>query len=373
MEFENGLAPVKIDNKWGFIDKMGHEIISPKFNDAMMFENGLAPVKTDDKRGFIDKTGREIISPKFNDAKMFENGLAPVKTDNKWGFIDKTGREIIAPQYNEVVISIDPVTYKTGYNCQLNPDTLIIDGIEGLIPKSDYVSLLEAGLTKIQFDRGQSIIYNINHEITTTKYDQIEWFEGKTYKVKRDGKWGLIDETGREFVTFQYDEIENFKDGFAAVKKDNKWGLIDRTGHEVIAPQYDISVNEIFGWIRKNGKYGYIDTTTREIIPCFLDNYHLTAEHAYLLYCSDKKGLLFTDEKTYIPPEYDEIAHPRDEWVMVMKNNRWGWVDHRGNVKIPCRYDAATPFNGEGWATVFQFGMQFRINKKGEMIWRKGR
>jgi hypothetical protein len=55
---------------------------------------------------------------------------------------------------------------------------------------------------------------------------------------------------------------------------------------------------------------------------------------------------------------------------MVMKNNKWGWVDHRGNVMIPCRYDAATPFNEEGWATVLQFGLQFRINTKGEMIWR---
>lgn len=60
---------------------------------------------------------------------------------------------------------------------------------------------------------------------------------------------------------------------------------------------------------------------------------------------------------------------------MVMKNGKWGWVDHRGNIMIPCRYDAATPFNSydeKGYATVLQFDMQFRINTKGEMIWRVG-
>jgi hypothetical protein len=86
-------------------------------------------------------------------------------------------------------------------------------------------------------------------------------------------------------------------------------------------------------------------------------------------------GLFFVDSMTWIPAEYEEIAQPNDPWIMVMKNGKWGWVDHKGNIKIPCRYNAATPFNDysnetDGYATVFQFGLQFRINKKGEMIWR---
>jgi hypothetical protein len=56
---------------------------------------------------------------------------------------------------------------------------------------------------------------------------------------------------------------------------------------------------------------------------------------------------------------------------MVMKNNKWGWVDHSGKTMIPCRYDAATPFNTEGKAWVAQFGERFRINKEGLMVWER--
>jgi len=38
-----------------------------------------------------------------------------------------------------------------------------------------------------------------------------------------------------------------------------------------------------------------------------------------------------------------------DEWVMVLKNGKWGWVDHSGKVIIPCRYDAATPVKVPFW------------------------
>lgn len=126
--------------------------------------------------------------------------------------------------------------------------------------------------------------------------------------------------------------------------------------------------------VKTSGKEkGVIDSMGKELVPCILDRFHPCAEHTYLLYRSNKKGLLFADEKTYITPEYDEIANPRDPWVLVQKNGKWGWVDHRGNVIIPCRFDAATQFNtfdGKGYATVLQFGLQFRINSRGEMIWR---
>jgi hypothetical protein len=45
------------------------------------------------------------------------------------------------------------------------------------------------------------------------------------------------------------------------------------------------------------------------------------------------------------------------------------------NIMIPCRFDAATPFNTydeKDYATVLRFGLQFRINTKGEIIWRVG-
>jgi len=35
--FSNGLAPVQIDDKWGYIDNTGNLVINPKFDFAFSF------------------------------------------------------------------------------------------------------------------------------------------------------------------------------------------------------------------------------------------------------------------------------------------------------------------------------------------------
>lgn len=39
-----GLAPVQVDNRWGFIDTNGRFVINPQFDRAEPFAEGLAPV-----------------------------------------------------------------------------------------------------------------------------------------------------------------------------------------------------------------------------------------------------------------------------------------------------------------------------------------
>ena len=112
----------------------------------------------------------------------------------------------------------------------------------------------------------------------------------------------------------------------------------------------------------------------REIIPTILEHHHLVAKDLELLYANMNTdttfGFFFWDTNTYIPPEYDEIRMPgEDPFVMVRKGNTWGWVDRRGKVVIPIHFDAVTPFDATGRAWVLQYGLQFYINRKGEMVW----
>src|SRR6218665_2038281 len=88
---ETLLVPVKIDGKWGYIDKNGKITIKPQFDEAQWFQEGLASVKLDGKWGYIDKTGKMAIKPQFEDAQWFHEGLARIKLGSKLGYIDKTG------------------------------------------------------------------------------------------------------------------------------------------------------------------------------------------------------------------------------------------------------------------------------------------
>ncbi|ECR3642583.1 WG repeat-containing protein, partial [Campylobacter coli] len=65
--FWEGLAGVKLNGKWGFIDKNGEFAIKPNFDDAWYFREGLAKVGLNGKYGLIDKSGKIVIEPIFDD------------------------------------------------------------------------------------------------------------------------------------------------------------------------------------------------------------------------------------------------------------------------------------------------------------------
>ena len=95
-EYYEGLASVKLNGKWGFIDKTGKEVIPIKYDNAGSFSERLASVKLNDKWGFIDKTGKEVIPIKYDDVYSFsEISLALVKLEGKWFYINPKGECVI--------------------------------------------------------------------------------------------------------------------------------------------------------------------------------------------------------------------------------------------------------------------------------------
>ena len=102
-EFSSGLARVKLNGTWGFVDKKGKEVITPKFDFACNFtEEDFAKVALNGKYGFIDKTGKEIIPLMYDEISDFTEGIAKVALNEKYGVVDKTGKEIIPLMYDKI-------------------------------------------------------------------------------------------------------------------------------------------------------------------------------------------------------------------------------------------------------------------------------
>ncbi len=81
-------AAVKVDGKWGFVDKKGTMQIEPQFDEARSFKNGLAAVRVQDKWGFIDEEGTICIEPAFDSAKDFNaKGGCFVKNGDQWNLL----------------------------------------------------------------------------------------------------------------------------------------------------------------------------------------------------------------------------------------------------------------------------------------------
>jgi WG containing repeat len=100
--FSEGLAGVKIGDKWGFINRTADEVIPRKFDNIYPFSEGLAGVQIGGKYGFIDRQGKQVIPPKFDRVFSFKNGFAPVTigehgtVNAKVGYIDKQGKLTIS-------------------------------------------------------------------------------------------------------------------------------------------------------------------------------------------------------------------------------------------------------------------------------------
>jgi len=116
--FESGLAPVYThgselaDGTCRYIDQTGTTAFPQAFQRGGEYSEGLAPVCVDNTWGFIDTSGRMVIKPQFDNpsgypypdfyllpSNGFSGGLAPVALNHQVGYIDKTGAFVVAPQY----------------------------------------------------------------------------------------------------------------------------------------------------------------------------------------------------------------------------------------------------------------------------------
>ncbi len=62
--FSEGLAPVKINSKWGYIDRLGNVLITPKFETVTPFHNGLAYATVNAaESGYINHSGQFVWRP----------------------------------------------------------------------------------------------------------------------------------------------------------------------------------------------------------------------------------------------------------------------------------------------------------------------
>ena len=66
---------------------------------TMRTSQGIFPVRMNGKYGFIDHAGKLKLQPQFDNAGEFKDGRAPVQMGSAWGYIDKTGKIVVNPQF----------------------------------------------------------------------------------------------------------------------------------------------------------------------------------------------------------------------------------------------------------------------------------
>lgn len=83
------------DSKYDIYNYRGEYVVSVDGERAGMFGCGLACIKKDGLWGYINTKGEVVIECMYDDAEMFSSdGIARVRLGDKWGYIDEQGNAI---------------------------------------------------------------------------------------------------------------------------------------------------------------------------------------------------------------------------------------------------------------------------------------
>ena len=276
-DFSEGLVAVKLNGKWGFIDKSGNEVVPLKYDWAGSFSEGLAPVRLNGKYGYINKSGKLVLPLKYEDAWDFSEGLARVELSGMWGYINKSGKLVIPLKYDwagsfseglanvklygkfgfidksgKVVVPFeydDAGAFSEGLArvClfkRIHIDNIGMDYLWGFIDKSGDTVIPHLYYRVSDFHEGLANIGNAIITISEPLIDKsnkwVQWpfreYYGDWYFTEgfarvcshSNHKWGFIDKSKKSVVPPKYDEARHFSEGLAAVSLNGKWGFISR-------------------------------------------------------------------------------------------------------------------------------------------------
>jgi hypothetical protein len=291
----NSLFPVKIGQKWGYINNQGKLTIPADFDFVWSFSQNRALIKQDGLLGIIDEQGKWIMRPEikgytlpmtegtfllvengkykfldkngnqltqsFDQAFQIQEGLAAVKYSGKWGYIDRTGNVVISFQYDHAN------SFSEGL-AQVNKDSKgffinkIGQKVFEIAPKMSASNFSE-GLARIEINDLYGFIDTTGKIVVQPEFPEAEDFTEGLARVSTQSStyYGFINKSGEISIPPKYKDANPFSEGLASIKIGEKWGFINQRGQLVIPLKFDKAYNFECGIasVEINNKQGFIN------------------------------------------------------------------------------------------------------------------
>ena len=288
--FNEGLAPVKVGDLWGYINR-NKFVIEPQYNNARSFHEGLAAVQIGDLWGYINKDRELVIEPKFDSVGSFREGLAHAKQcRSSHDYVTCVVFEQLPPFFSSFIYKLGYINKSGNFDIRLDPKQLdskkiqlIRDFNEGLAPikvgdlwgyidKNPYPTPEKwkgSGLRPAKSLLRRNMNYFIRPQFTDARI-----FNEGLAPVKVGDLWGYIrKETRNFFIRPKFDAAGNFSEGLAPVKIGNEWGYISKETREFAIELDFNNIDDIGNFIKGlarvkiNGQWGYINKAGVFVIP----------------------------------------------------------------------------------------------------------
>ncbi len=427
--FSEGMAPVLVGDKWGFIDTMGRMRISPQFQDNetpdfepermrtwnreqiqenwfydpnypdrghkidgsqapswfFTFINGSAWIKTSKGATLIDTAGTiiKIVKRTFFESGHYRDFQSSVFEEEKlYGVIDRQGNPIV-PLQNKRITSV--LSYQKRQNwiaieIAVNPAVvrwglMTLDGQWRILPEFENVRIRNH-LFWIQKNKLWGLIDSNGKSVIEPQFDKIEHFYEYGMKVQKNKKWGLVSNEGTIIFDCRFDELGYPDEGIAKIVVSKKIGFINRVGKIIAEPQFRHSEypRDGFVWASTDSGWCALNREGKVVVQpnrSFQYVYGFDQGIAWFRY-DDRYGLVDTTGKIILDPtmEFRNPCSFTQGLGWVQKEKEWSLIDMTGRTIFKIKCDSAADFDGE-LAKIWIDGKTWGyVNRKGEVVWK---
>lgn len=336
-------------------------------DDAGEVNLGYMVIKKNKKYGIINTSGKYIKSPNYDLIKKINSKMYFLKNNNELSIYNiKLDKELKIDYFSYIGNKLYKASLNNKYGIIDENLNIKIDMINDEIYSNNKNILVLNEKEKYLLDK------NFNKKILKNYYSNIQLGIGNYLYINSDNKYGIIDFDETVKISPKYNELVNLNNKnilIGYIGKENYFINLDKNIEKKINYEnYSMeSMNRVM--VLKNGKIGYINELGEEVISTEYDGGFLYKEEKDFIQLKKEDSWYLLNLKTSkskkIP--FEDIGEYKDGLMVVKKEEKFGYINKEGKIKIPLNYTIAENFNN-GLAIVSSdkgFGV---INKKGKRI-----
>lgn len=311
---EDGSVLTRLSSHWIILDGQNNALREINADSIIVVGKNLLKISSAGKFQLADQSFKPISTEWFSNIGNFSRGKAHFIRENRFGVINTQGEILIKPVYARLFVNDGPV-------------------VAELTSDKRFVLLDSTGIV-----------------ITNRSYEEIRPFNGKFYPVRNRGYWGGLNSSGKEIIACTHDSIGQVQDDLVVVKFKGKYGVVNLKEDWIVTPQPGkIELVNPERYLVQNQKTRFLKSFKGEIIY-FSDNL-LEHKGNFLIESLQSGSFLKIDMHGLIAERFDraesiqELFEESEGLRAIKKDNRYGFVDSRGRLRIANRYEGVKSFS----------------------------
>ena len=238
--FSEGLAGVRIDGRWGFIDETGATVIAPRFDLVGAFHRGRAEVLVGNRAGVIDRQGNVVLEPTFAAAIPLTEDLVLAREGGQGRGRYHDGRQL--PGVSDplsLILATDSGLYSIRSGWLVRPPLAVqlFDIDRGLIWASRDGQTF--GLMRTDGTWQLKPRFSDVWPLRDGRAVACERASNGSPPTPTGRICGAVDENGEVVVPLQFDFVEVWQNGSMLARKGGKAGFLDKSGNPIGGKLFD--------------------------------------------------------------------------------------------------------------------------------------